>query len=102
MYYYLLAVAAPILGYLLSDQKNEKPKGLLKIQSLSDRTSESPTWHLPLVLIGMFMSFIFNVGAYTIYFVSFILGYVGTILNWIYERIILPAGGKTNFSAKTL
>ena len=70
--------------------KNEKPKGLLKIQSLSDRTSESPTWHLPLVLIGMFMSFIFNVGAYTIYFVSFILGYVGTILNWIYERIILP------------
>lgn len=92
MNYYLYGAiaAAPILGYILSDQKNVKPKGLLKIQSLSDITSENPTWHLPLVLIGMFLSFSFNVGAYTLYFITFILGYLGYILNWVYEKIILP------------
>jgi hypothetical protein len=91
-YYYLLipGVGAPILGYILSNQKNETPTGLLKMQRLSDVVSENPSWHLPIVIVGMFLSFVYNLGIYGLHFIRFILGYVGFVLNWIYEKIILP------------
>ena len=91
-YYYLLipGVAAPVLGYILSHQKNETPTGLLKMQRLSDVVSENPSWHLPIVIIGMFLSFVYNLGIYGLHFLRFFLWYAGFILNWIYENIILP------------
>ena len=59
-YYYLLLAAAPVLGYILSTSLNERPSGLLKNEALSNVVSETPSWHLPLVIIGMIMSFAYN------------------------------------------
>ncbi len=87
-YYYLLLTAAPVLGYILSTWLNEKPNGLLKNESLSNVVSETPSWHLPLVIIGMIMSFVYNLIVYSVYFIAYILKRVGSILSWIYMHIL--------------
>ncbi len=89
-YYYLLLAAAPVLGYILSTWLNEKPSGLLKNESLSNVVSETPSWHLPLVIIGMIMSFAYNLIIFSVYFIAFILKHIGTILSWIYANILKP------------
>ena len=89
-YYYLLLAAAPVLGYILSTSLNERPSGLLKNEALSNVVSETPSWHLPLVIIGMIMSFAYNLIIFSVYFIAFILKYAGTILTWIYTNILKP------------
>ncbi|MEJ6491099.1 MAG: hypothetical protein QNL60_01390 [Flavobacteriales bacterium] len=89
-YYYLLFAATPVLGYILSTWLNERPNGLLKNESLSNVVSEKPSWHLPLVIIGMIMSFAYNLIIYSVYFIVYLLKHVGFILHWIYSHIIKP------------
>lgn len=89
-YYYLLFAATPVLGYILSTWLNEKPNGLLKNESLSNVVSETPSWHLPLVIIGMIMSFAYNLIIYSVYFIVYLLKHVGLILHWIYSHLIKP------------
>ena len=90
--YYLIIALAPVLGYIAATQRKETPTGLLKMDKLSDVISENPSWHLPIVVLGMFFSFLFNVGIYSIHFIKIILDYVGSIFKWIYDKIILPIG----------
>jgi ABC-type multidrug transport system fused ATPase/permease subunit len=90
--YYLIIAVAPILGYIAATQRKETPAGLLKMNTLSDVVSENPSWHLPIVVLGMFFSFLFNVGIYSIHFIKIILDYIGFIFKWIYDKIILPIG----------
>ena len=82
--YYLIIAVAPILGYIAATQRKEIPEGLLKMNTLSDVVSENPSWHLPIVVLGMFFSFLFNVGIYSIHFIKIILDYIGFIFKWIY------------------
>jgi len=79
-----------ILGYIISQNKGEKPKGLMKLDNLSNVASDNPTWHLVLVVLGMILALPYNLVIYIIYFVAFILGYVGFVLNWVYTNIVLP------------
>lgn len=79
-----------ILGYIISQNKGERPKGLMKLDNLSNVASDNPTWHLVLVVLGMILALPYNLVIYIIYFVAFILGYVGFALNWVYTNIVLP------------
>ena len=79
-----------VLGYIISQNKGDKPKGLLKLENLSNAASDNPSWYLILVILGMFLSLPYNIVIYVIYFIAFILGYVGFVLNWVYTNIVLP------------
>ena len=90
MNYIIISVVVTLLGYIISQNKGEKPKGLLKLEKLSNAASDSPSWHLILVVLGMFLSFPYNLVIYAVYFIAFILDYVGFVLNWVYTNIVLP------------
>jgi hypothetical protein len=85
--YFLLALL-PILGFLISRWKNDDPKGLLNYQSLSNSISQNPSWHLPLIVIGVIMSFAINIIVYSYYFILFMIHYLGVVIEWIYVQIL--------------
>ena len=80
-----------LIGYMISKWANEDPQGLLKYDQLSAAVSKNPTWHLPIVIIGVLMSFIINfltnIVLYALYAVMYILSRVVDLLKWIVEII---------------
>ena len=80
-----------LIGYMISKWANEDPQGLLKYDQLSAAVSKNPSWHLPIVIIGVLMSFIINfltnIVLYALYAVMFILSRVVDLLKWIVEII---------------
>ena len=84
----LLIMILPLFGYILSKWLNEEPKGLMKYDVLSATVSQNPSWHLPLVIIGLLMSFLVNLVFYSIYAVMFGLSRFTNLLKWIYVNIL--------------
>ncbi len=80
-----------LIGYMISKWANEDPQGLLKYDQLSAAVSKNPSWHLPIVIIGVLMSFIINfltnIVLYSLYAVMFILSRAVDLLKWIVEII---------------
>ena len=80
-----------LIGYMISKGANEDPQGLIKYEQLSAAVSKNPTWHLPIVIIGVLMSFIINlltnIVLYALFAVMFILSRVVDLLKWIVEII---------------
>jgi hypothetical protein len=64
---------------------------LLKYDQLSAAVSKNPSWHLPIVIFGVLMSFIINfltnIVLYALYAVMFILSRAVDLLKWIVEII---------------
>lgn len=84
----LLIMILPLFGYILSKWLNEEPKGLMKYDVLSATVSQNPSWHLPLVIIGLLMSFLVNLVFYSIYAIMFGLSRFTNLLKWIYVNIL--------------
>ena len=92
--------AFSILGYIISKWANETPPGLLKFDQLSDAVSKNPSWHLPIVVVGVIMSFILNfvtnILLYALYAIMYLLARlvdllkaIIDIIKWIYANILV-------------
>ena len=84
----LILLFLPLLGFIISKWLNQDPKGLLKYEVLSPAVSQNPSWHLPLVIIGLLMSFVVNLVIYSIFTIMYALSLVVDFLKWIYANII--------------
>jgi len=78
----------PLFGFIISKWLNQDPKGLLKYDVLSSAVSQNPSWHLPLVIIGLLMSFVVNLVIYSIFTIMYVLSLVVDFLKWVYTNII--------------
>ncbi|MFM9051968.1 MAG: hypothetical protein ACKOKF_06585, partial [Bacteroidota bacterium] len=78
-----------ILGYLLSRWKNTRPSGILNLSEMTAKISGEPNWQLPVILLGLLISYLANVGAYAVFFIVEVIRFVAWLSVWIYEHIIL-------------
>lgn len=84
----LMLLFLPLLGFIISKWLNQEPKGLLKYDVLSAAVSQNPSWHLPIVIIGVLMSFVVNLVIYSIFTIMYALTLLVDFLKWIYANII--------------
>ena len=89
----------PLVGYIISKWLNDEPKGLIKHDILSSSITKSPSWHLPILIIGYLMSFIINLACYSIYTIIFGLSkftefikWIWIFIKWIWTEVIIAGG----------
>ena len=84
-------ISLSLIGYMISKWTKEDPQGLLKYDQLSAAVSKNPSWHLPIVIIGVLMSFIINFSTnivlYALFAVMFILSRVVDLLKWLVDIV---------------
>lgn len=95
----------PLLGYILSKVYGRVPKGLIDRGQVSKKIAENATWQLPLTVLGILFSFIYNFIICGVFFVSEVVNFVTNLLIlivkfiykwikfsliWIYENILSP------------
>jgi len=102
---FIVLAVLPLLGYILSKVYGRVPKGLIDRSQVSKNIAESATWQLPLTVIGILLSFIYNFIICGVFFVSEVFNFVTNLLIlvvkflykwikfsiiWLYNNVISP------------
>ena len=102
---FIVLAILPLLGYILSKVYGRVPKGLIDRSQVSKNIAENATWQLPLTVIGILFSFIYNFIICGVFFVSEVVNFVTNLLIlivkflykwikfsilWLYNNVISP------------
>ena len=81
--------ALAVFGYLLARWSGKRPSGLLNLSEMTSQISGNPNWQLPIILAGLLISYMANIGAYAVFFIGELIRFVAWLIRWIYEKILL-------------
>ena len=86
-------------GFILSNWMSKKPDGIIDRNSLAAKISEKSNWFMPFAILGIALSFIYNVFIYSVFFVlevtrfmsDFLFKWIKFLFFWIWENVVSPS-----------
>lgn len=86
-------------GFILSNWMSKKPDGIIDRNSLAAKISEKSNWYMPFAILGIALSFLYNVFIYSVFFVlevtsfitDFLFKWIKFLFFWIWENVVSPS-----------
>lgn len=86
-------------GFILSNWMSKKPDGIIDRNSLAAKISEKSNWFMPFAILGIALSFLYNVFIYSVFFVlevtrfitDFLYKWIKFLFFWIWENVVSPS-----------